>query len=164
MPALAAGGDGARRHAVPELHGGDKAVPAGAIPLPGTRIGPGPKRGERAPSRRRERHRAAHPGVVKCLHDAAVVALEAVDLAPGRLPGAELLREQPAGLNERIQTLSHGRTINHVIGDRLAGLARGGANMLREAGGPEHGKRGWYRRGRPAIVPGPERINLLVAV
>src|SRR5205823_6642042 len=89
IAALATGAHGARPHAVlPELHHGDEAVAARAVPLLGAGVLPGAERRERAPPRRRERHRDARPRVAERLHDVAREALEAVDLPPRRPPRA----------------------------------------------------------------------------
>src|SRR5690606_13782547 len=90
MAAGAAGGDRAGAYLVAELDRGDEAVAAGAV----VAFGAGPamraERGQRAPARRGERHRDARRGVVEGLHQVAGQALEAVDLAPGRAPTAEV--------------------------------------------------------------------------
>src|SRR5204863_5253040 len=87
--AFATGGNRLRVHAVAELDDGDEAVPARAVPLLGIRIRTGAERGERAPTARRERHRDARAGVVEVRRDVVVDPLEAIDVAPRRLPRAE---------------------------------------------------------------------------
>src|SRR2546423_344840 len=81
ITAFAAGGHRAGVDAVlAELDDGDEAVAARAVHPLGPRIRPRAERGERTPSSRREHHRNARLAVVELLHDAAVVALEAIDL------------------------------------------------------------------------------------
>src|SRR6185437_13947727 len=91
MAAFAAGGDGACTHPRAELHHSHEAVAAGTVVL--LRAGPAvcAERGQRAPARGDERHRDAGLRIVEVRLDRVVQALEAVDLAPGHAPAAEIL-------------------------------------------------------------------------
>src|SRR5881398_2017676 len=71
MAAFASARDCPGAHAVPELHHGDEAVPAGAVPLLRAWVGARAERGERAPLRRCEGDRHARLRVVKRLNDIA---------------------------------------------------------------------------------------------
>src|SRR5262245_7344381 len=94
IAALPACGHRAGAHAVgAELDDGNEAVAARAVHPLRARIGARAERRQRTPRRRRKSHRNARLTVVELLDDAAVVALEAVDLAPRRLPRAEIGRE-----------------------------------------------------------------------
>ena len=112
IAALAAGGDRLRPHPVAELDDRDEAVAAGAVHLLRARVGARAERGERAPARRGEADRDARRRVVERLDDVAGEALEAVDVAPRRLPGAEVGGELVGRGGERLQQLLR----------RLAGL------------------------------------------
>jgi hypothetical protein len=74
----------------PEFDGGDEAVAAVAVDALGLLLGHHAERGQRTPVGRGEGDRPARLAVVVLLVDVAADALEAVDLAPGRLPGAEV--------------------------------------------------------------------------
>src|SRR5262245_29663153 len=103
----------------PELHGRHEGVAAGGVEALRSRPATPGVRGERAPSTGGERHRGARLGVVERLDDRAVIALEAVDLAPRHLPAAEVLGQLSHRRVERSESL-------------LIGRAR--------PGGPEHGQ------------------------
>src|SRR5438309_10815964 len=90
MAALPAGGDRQRPHAIPELDHRDEAVAAGPVPLLGPGIGARAERRQRAPPRRRERHRNARSRIVERLDDVAGETLEAIDVTPRRLPRPEI--------------------------------------------------------------------------
>ena len=93
MAAFATGGDGAGADLVAELDDGDEAVAAGAVTLFGSGIGSRSERGKRAPERGGEGNRNTGRGIAKRLDDIASEALEAVDLTPWSLPGAEVCGE-----------------------------------------------------------------------
>src|SRR3546814_11417262 len=103
MPAFAAGGDRTGAHFRAELDHRDKAVAAAAV----IAFGAGPavraERGQRTPARGDERHRDARPGVVERLHDGAIDALEAIDLAPRPAPTAELVLQSLVGCRQGIE-------------------------------------------------------------
>src|SRR5690606_14440990 len=124
VAAFAARGHRARADLVAELHRGNEAVAAGAVVALRARPAMRAERGQRAPARRGERHRDARPGVVEHLHDRAVVALVAVDLAPGRAPAAEILLQAFDRARERGQPRLRTGLRGHVVVDRLAGRAR----------------------------------------
>src|ERR1700733_2760335 len=98
MPAFPTSSYGAGTHFVPKLDHGNKAVATGAVPFlcPGVaacfvcRVRPRAERGQRAPAGSREPHRRARLRIVEGLNDVSSQALIPVDLAPGRLPGAEI--------------------------------------------------------------------------
>src|SRR5689334_9236955 len=87
---LAAGGDRFRADAIAEFHDGHEAVPAGAVHFLRAAVGARAERGQGSPARRREGDRYARRGVVERLHDVTGEALEPVDVAPGRVPPAEI--------------------------------------------------------------------------
>src|SRR3989442_15448238 len=89
MAALAAGGDRPGAHAVPELDHGHEAVAAGPVPALRPRVGAGAEGRQRSPPRRGEGHGDARSRVAERLDDVAGQTLEAVDVAPGRLPAPE---------------------------------------------------------------------------
>src|SRR6185312_166438 len=91
VAAFAAGGDRAGMHFRAELDCRDEAVAAGAVIALRARPAMRAERSQRAPARGGERHRDAWLAVVELLHDVAVDALEAVDLAPRHAPAAEVL-------------------------------------------------------------------------
>ena len=90
MAALAAGGHGPRAHFVAKFDHCDEAVTVCAIPLLRSGILVRAKRRERAPKRRRESDGNAGRGIAEGLDEVARQSLEAVDVAPGRLPRAEV--------------------------------------------------------------------------
>src|SRR5579872_3316956 len=81
IAALAAGADRLRADLVAELDDGDEAVAGGAVHLLRALVGARAERRERAPARRGEADGNARQRVVERLHDVAVHALVAVDLA-----------------------------------------------------------------------------------
>src|SRR6185312_2994534 len=103
MTAFAAGGDRAGAYLRAELDRRDEAVAAGAVVA--FRAGPAVRteRGQRTPARGGERHRDARLAVVEFLHDVAVDALEAVDLAPRHAPAAEVLLQAVGSFDQRMQ-------------------------------------------------------------
>src|SRR6266566_4632117 len=112
MAALAAGGDRPGAYAVPEFDNGHEAVAARPVPALRPRVGTRAEGRQRAPSRRRERHGDARPRVGKRLDDIAGQALEAVDVAPGRLPGLEIGVELVDRLGQRLEELIGGRALH----------------------------------------------------
>src|ERR1035437_10135468 len=93
IAALSAGRHGPGPHAVAELHHGDEAVAAGAVPLLGPRVGARSERGQRSPLRGGEADGNTRSRVVERLHDVAGEALESIDIAPRRLPTPDIGRE-----------------------------------------------------------------------
>src|ERR1019366_6690933 len=95
-----------RANAAPEPPPGNEAVPRRAVPLLRARIGARPERRERAPARRSELDRNTRLRIVEMLHDVAIHALEAIDVAPRRLPFSEirgeLVRRRRKCLQERV--------------------------------------------------------------
>ncbi len=108
MAALATGGDGLRAHLVAELDHGDEAVAAGAVPLLRPGVWARSEGGERAPAEEVKPTGMLGAGVVEGLNDIAGEALEAIDVAPGRLPGSEVGCESVGGGRERLQQLVRG--------------------------------------------------------
>src|ERR1043166_6423498 len=94
VAALAAGRHRPGPHAVAELHHGHEAVSGRAIELPGAPPGTRRERGERAPPRRGEPDGEAGRRIAERLDEIAGEALEPVEVAPRRLPGAEAGRER----------------------------------------------------------------------
>src|ERR1035437_7772485 len=94
ITALSAGRHGPGPHAVAELHHGDEAVAARAIPLLRPWVGARRERGQRSPLRGGEANGDARSRVVKRLDDVAGEALESIDVAPWRLPASEIGRER----------------------------------------------------------------------
>src|SRR5688572_30562171 len=86
-----AGGHRLRLYSIAELDDGHEAVAARAVPLLGAGIRARAERGQRSPPRRWKHHRRARLRIFELLHDRAVVALEAIDVAPRRLPLAEVV-------------------------------------------------------------------------
>src|SRR5439155_26058852 len=101
----AAGCHGARTHGVAELHYRDEAVAARTVPLLRAGIRAHAERRQRAPPRRRERHRNAGLRVVELLHDVAGETLEPVDVSPRRLPRAEVRGELVGRRRQRLEHL-----------------------------------------------------------
>src|ERR1035437_9876423 len=86
IAALSACRHGPGAHAAAELHHGDEAVAARAIPLLRPRVGARRERGQRSPLRGGEANGNARSRIVERLDDVAGEALEAIDVAPRRLP------------------------------------------------------------------------------
>src|SRR5664279_6322218 len=80
IAALSACRHGPGPHAVAELHHGDEAVAAGAIPLLRARVRARRERGQRSPLRGGEADGDARSRVVERLDDVAGEALEAIDV------------------------------------------------------------------------------------
>src|ERR1022692_450813 len=108
MAALAADRHGPGAHAFAELHHGDEAVAAGAIPLFGARVGARGERSQRPPLRGGEADGNARRRVVERLDELAGEALESIDLAPWRLPASEVGGEPVGCRGERLQQLLGG--------------------------------------------------------
>src|ERR1035437_1732625 len=101
IAALSACRHGPGPHAVAELHHGDEAVTAGAIPLLRSRVRARRERGQRSPLRGGEADGNARSGVVERLNDVAGEALESINLAPWRLPTPEIGRAPVGRRRER---------------------------------------------------------------
>src|SRR3954470_18160500 len=105
IAALAAGRHRLRAHLVAELDDRDEAVAGVAVHLLRVLVAARAERSERAPARRREADRDARSLVAERLDDVAGQALEAVDLAPRRIPLAEVGGELVRRGGERVQLL-----------------------------------------------------------
>ena len=105
IAALAAGGDRLGPHLIAELDDRDEAVAARAVHLLRAWIGARAERRQRAPARRGEADRNARRRVVEWLHDVAGEALKAIDVAPRRLPRAEVGRQLVGRRGQRLQQL-----------------------------------------------------------
>src|SRR5450759_3065933 len=92
IAALSACRHGPGPHAVAELHHGDEAVAAGAIPLLRARVRARRERGQRSQLRGGEAKGNARSRIVERLDDVAGEALESIDVAPRRLPASEIGR------------------------------------------------------------------------
>src|SRR3569623_2551748 len=117
MPAFAARGDRACLDTGTELDDGGEAVAAGAVIAFRARPAMRAERCQRAPARRHERHRDTRLGVIERLHDRAVIALEAVDLAPRRAPAAEITLQAVGGFDQRLQAGLCAGLAGHVVVD-----------------------------------------------
>src|SRR6266481_7523884 len=93
VPGFAACSYSPGSHFLTKLDCRNKTVPACAIPLFCSHIRTRSEGGERAPHGRSETHRDARPRIVERLNDVAGQPLEAIDVAPGRPPSAEIRRE-----------------------------------------------------------------------
>src|SRR5580658_9790828 len=105
MAALAPGGYGFGSHFVAEFDHRNETVATGSIPFLRSRICAGSKRGERAVLRGGELNWDAGTRVVKGLDDIAGQALESIDVAPRRLPTAEVGCQFVGCIEERFQEL-----------------------------------------------------------
>ena len=157
----AAGRHGPGRHNVAELHHRHEAVAAGAVPLLGSGIGARAERGERSPPRRREAHRDAGAGVVEGLHDVAGEPLEAVDVAPRRVPLAEVGRQLVDGRGQRGQALLARGLRSQEVVHRHPPLASLGSHARPHVLAPEHRHRRGHRRHRPPVVPPAQGLHCI---
>ena len=158
MAAFAAGGDGDSAQAGAEFHDGDEAVAAGPIVFRRARIAFGREGREGAPAAGGEGDGDAGVLVVEGRGDVVGEALEAVDLAPGRAPGAEV-RRQPVGHRGQGRQLLAGRA-GQDVGEAL--LARPEFRVLApEFVAPQHGQGGGDRVRRPPSVPGAQDRDLV---
>src|SRR5690606_41239953 len=87
----------------PTRRSSDLAVAARAVPPLRVRVGPRTERGKGAPACGRERHGNAVLRVVEVRTDLGADPLEAVDVPPGHLPGAEVALQPLQRLPERVQ-------------------------------------------------------------
>jgi hypothetical protein len=108
--------------------------------------------------RRRARDRGL--GVVEGLDDGAVVALEAVDLAPGRAPVAEVGAQAVRGLGQGRQLLGRGRALGHVVVDRHALFLGFGRRPWPTGPRPRTPPARSRSSRRPLQVPGLQRRHL----
>src|SRR5581483_843823 len=92
-----------------KLHDRDEAVPAGAVPMLGVRVGARAEGRERTPFCGRESDCGAWRRVIEVRLDLVVQPLETVDFAPRDLPGAEVCLEFIARRPQRLQPVSVGR-------------------------------------------------------
>ena len=162
MAAFAAGRHGLGAHLVAELDHRDEAVSAGAVPLLRARIGARAEGGQRAPLRGGEADGNARPGIVERLDDVAGEALEAVDVAPRRLPGSEVgLRACRTPPRATCSSCSAGACWRcHRRRDappRRASAAHATADIL----APEHRERRGNGVDAPAQIPLAQQRDLL---
>src|SRR5262249_16921805 len=111
------------------------------VPLLGAAISARAERGERAPARRRERDGDAWTRIVEGVRNVVGEPLEAIDLAPRRLPAAEIRGELVGGGGERLQQLLGGRLRRDILVRRQARASRLGADAALDVLAPEHGER-----------------------
>src|SRR5688572_28369994 len=110
MPAFSARRHGDRPHTIAsEFDDRDETVSTRAVHSLRAGIPSRAIRGERTPAGRRERYRNARCCVVECLHDVGGETLEAVDLAPWRLPRAEVRGQAIGCRRKRLEPLLRGR-------------------------------------------------------
>src|SRR5688572_23419630 len=155
---FAAGGHRPRADPVAERDDGDKAIAAGTVPAAGAGIRPRRGRGERAPARPSEGDREARRRIVERLDDVPCQALKAVDLAPGRPPGAEVPLEPVDGGSEGVELLLRRRTLHGLIGAHARAPATAG-NALQHRLTPEDGERSRDGVDAPATVPAAELLD-----
>src|ERR1051325_1252907 len=115
VAALPTGGHGSGPHRLAELDDGDEAVAAGAVNPLRARVRAGAERGQRAPRGGGEAYGNARPGVGEGVNDVVGQALEAVDLAPGRLPGSEVGRELVRRRGGRLEELVRRRFVGDIV-------------------------------------------------
>src|SRR5262245_39136430 len=90
IAAFSSGRHRSRTHPIAELDDRHEAVAAGPVHLLRPVVGARTERRERAPSRGCERDGNARAGIVERLDDVAGETLEAIDVAPRRLPAPEV--------------------------------------------------------------------------
>ena len=102
VAAFTAGGHGLRSHAIAKLDNRDKTISGIAVHFLRAVVRARAERRQRSPPGRRKANGNTRSGVTERLDDVAGHALEAIDAAPGRLPGAEVARKlvarQPTAL------------------------------------------------------------------
>src|SRR5581483_9839999 len=130
----------------------------GAVPFLRAGVGSGAEGGEGAVGGGREHHGDAGTRVVKGLDDVGGEALEAVDVAPGGLPGSEVGGEFVGGGGEGFeQNVGRGVRDGFFIGAAAAAARESTANVF----APEDAERRRDGFGRPAIVPRFEHGDLI---
>jgi hypothetical protein len=160
IAALPAGQDALRAHARTELDGGHEAVAAVAVDALRRLLRRHAERRQRTPVGRREADRDARLAVVVLLVDGAADALEAVDLAPRRLPAAEVGLQFLAGARQRIQAFLRRQP---VWMKSTTGTLRLRAARTPPSPCPGPSTRPASRHGirRPAQVPAAQQRDLL---
>src|SRR5579875_1733887 len=141
MAARASGCNSFRTHPWAELDHRNKTVSPCAVPLLGSRIRVRSECGERSPCRRGEAHRNARLCITKLLFDIAGEALESIDIAPRRLPGAEIGGEFIGCCGQRFQQLFGRRAAGDVSLNRYACLSRLRAHMSLDFLAPKNRQR-----------------------
>ncbi len=160
IAALAAHQDAARLQAWAEFHHGHKAVAALAIDTLGGLFRRHAVCRERTPVGRSVRHWQAGLAVVKWLYQIAGQTLEAVDLAPRRLPGAEVGAELGGCAHQPFEALARRqRGLDVVEHQHFPGLGNG-TESGRQVLGPVYCQRGRHRVQRVPHVPAAQRGNL----
>ena len=144
-----------------ECDGGDKTIAAVAVAFLDTRLRGTSDGGQRPPLRRGEGYRQAGRSVGEDRCDVVGEALDAVDGAPRRAPGAEIPYELLAGVGERLEHFCRRGIANHVV----VGGCRAGVGALAgeapEGFAPQHTKSGGSGDGRPTAVPTAQKRDLL---
>jgi hypothetical protein len=88
-------------------------------------------------------------------------ALEAVDLAPGRAPAAEVALEPINGCGKGAQLLIGAGLGRHIRGHLIAACTHLARQRLEQVIGPEDGEAGRHRVDTPARIPAAERRDRL---
>src|SRR6185437_5255729 len=126
IAALAASGHRARGDGGAEINASHEAVAAAAVDALGARILARRERGQRAPDGGGEFDRRAGQAVIEFrMRDGIVQALEAVDLAPGRLPASEVRGQLVHRRRKRVEQLLRRCLRGHVGGVILDRAPRG---------------------------------------
>src|SRR4029453_10925040 len=107
---------------VAKLDAGNEAVTARAVPLLGVLVGPRFERGQRSVTRRGKHHRNARLRIIEFGRDRVLDALEAIDVAPRRVPLAEVGGQFVDGSRKRVDALLRCRLPGHELVDREIGL------------------------------------------
>nr|GEU28199.1 hypothetical protein [Tanacetum cinerariifolium] len=157
VAALAAHQDAARLDAGAELHHRHEAVAAFAVEAFGRLFRRHAIGGQRAPVGRRIRHRQAGLAVIERLHQVARQALETVDLAPRRLPGAEVGRQFIRCPRQPFEPLARRQRRLDIVEHQYFPLLGRGAIDGRQVLGPVDGQRRGRGRERIAQVPAAQR-------
>ena len=109
--------------------------------------------------RRGEGNGGAGLGIVERLDDRAVIALIAVDLAPGHGDAAEIGSQSIDRLAQCRQLLRVGRAGGHIVHGRQARFLGGRSHRLPQRLAPEDRERGLGRGQTPFIVPAAQALH-----
>ena len=119
------------------------------------------KRRERAPKRRRESDGNAGRGIAEGLDEVARQSLEAVDVAPGRLPRAEVGGKFVRSFGQRLQENVGNNFGADVVAQVDASFSRVRAEAALQVVSPKHGERRGHGGCAPTQLPAAQRVNLL---
>src|SRR5580692_764588 len=147
MAAFAASGYGASAHLFSKLDHRDETVSACAVPFLRSRIGARTEGSQRAPYRRSETYGDAWPSVAEGLDDISRKPLESIDVAPGRLPSAEIRCQPVRRVPKRLQQQLRRRFCADVVAYVDAGLLCVSTYALLDVFAPKN-REGSRHRGR----------------